>query len=75
MSKRIAEKGHSLVITQSGKAAGVLLSPVQFDELSERAKFVAAVDEGLADSEAGRAHSHATVVAEFKKRRRARSPR
>jgi prevent-host-death family protein len=37
------------MITQNGKAAGVLLSPAQFDELSERAKFVASVDEGLAD--------------------------
>jgi PHD/YefM family antitoxin component YafN of YafNO toxin-antitoxin module len=64
-----------LVITQNGKAAGVLLSPAQFDQLSERARFLAAVDEGLADSEAGRVHSHASVVAEIKKRRQARSSR
>jgi prevent-host-death family protein len=73
--KRIAETGHPLVITQNGKAAGVLLSPAQFDELSSRAQFAAAIDEGLADSEAGRVHRHAAVVAEFKKRRRARAAR
>jgi prevent-host-death family protein len=73
--KRVAESGHPLVITQNGKAAGVLLSPAQFDALSERARFVAAVDEGLADSEAGRVHTHAEVVAELKKRRRARTTR
>jgi predicted transcriptional regulator len=67
--------GRSGKETQNGKAAGVLLSPAQLDELSERAKFVAAVDEGFADSEAGRVHSHALVVAAFKKRRRARSAR
>jgi prevent-host-death family protein len=73
--KRIAETGQPLVITQNGKAAGVLLSPAQFDALSERAQFRAAIDEGLADLKAGRAHSHAAVVADLNKRRRARSAR
>jgi prevent-host-death family protein len=68
--KRVAETGYPLVITQNGKAAGVLLSPAQFDALSARAHVVAAIDEGLADSENGRVHSHDAVVAEFKKRRR-----
>jgi prevent-host-death family protein len=73
--RRIAETSHPLVITQNGKAAGVLLSPAQFDELSERAQLMGAIAEGLADSEAGRVHSHATVVAEIKKRRRVRVAR
>jgi prevent-host-death family protein len=73
--KRIAETGQPLVITQNGKAAGVLLSPAQFDALSERAQFRAAIDEGLADIKAGRVHSHAAVVADLSKRRRARSSR
>jgi prevent-host-death family protein len=66
--RRVAESGHPLVITQNGKAAGVLLSPQAFDELTERARFLAAVDEGLADSEAGRVHAHDEVVAEMNKR-------
>src|SRR5512139_2995110 len=73
--KRIAVTGHPLVITQNGKAAGVLLSPAQFDALSERAQFRAAIDEGLADLQAGRVHSHAAVVADLTKRRRARNSR
>jgi prevent-host-death family protein len=73
--KRVAETGHPLVITQNGKAAGVLLSPAQFDELTAQTRFVAAIDEGLADSEAGRVHSHDAVVADIKKRRRARAAR
>jgi prevent-host-death family protein len=72
---RIARTGRPLVITQNGKAAGVLLSPAQFDELSARAHFVGAIDEGLADSGAGRVHSHAAVVAEIRKRRGARVAR
>lgn len=66
--KRVQETDHPVVITQNGKAAGVLLSPAQFDALTERARFLAAIEEGLADVEAGRAHSHASVVARFKKK-------
>ena len=73
--KRIAETGQPLVITQNGKAAGVLLSPAQFDALSEQARFLAAVDAGLADAEAGRVHPHTEVVAKLTKRRVARSKR
>lgn len=52
--RRIAGNGHPLVITQNGKPAGVLLSPAAFDELSERQEFLAAVQEGMADEQAGR---------------------
>lgn len=71
--RRIAESGQPLVITQNGKAAGVLLSPARFDELTEQARFVQAVDAGLADSEAGRVHSHETVVAHMKRRAKRRT--
>ena len=66
--RRIAESGQPLVITQNGKAAGVLLSPGEFDRLSEQARFVAAVQEGLADSEAGRVRSHKQVVSDMRAR-------
>ena len=73
--RRVAATGQPLVITQNGKPAGVLLSPAAFDELAERARFVAAVQDGLADSEAGRVTDHATVAAEVKGRYRARPAR
>jgi prevent-host-death family protein len=66
--RRVANSGHPVVITQNGKAAGVLLSPAEFDRLTEQARFVAAVREGIADADAGRVHSHASVVAEMKRR-------
>ncbi len=55
--RRIASHHHPLVITQNGKPAGVLLSPAAFDELSERQEFLAAVQEGMADEQAGRSHT------------------
>lgn len=47
-----------LVVTQNGKAAAVLLAPEEFDRLTAQALFVAAVQEGLDDHEAGRVVSH-----------------
>ena len=41
-------------MTQNGKAAAVLLAPEDFDRLTAQARFVAAVQEGLADHDAGR---------------------
>jgi PHD/YefM family antitoxin component YafN of YafNO toxin-antitoxin module len=43
-----------VVITQNGKPAAVLITPEEFDNMQERYRFVAAVQEGLADVEAGR---------------------
>ncbi len=66
--RKIGETGDPLVVTQHGKPAAVLLSPEAFDQLIEQAGFVAAVNEGLADSEAGRVHPHSEVVKQMKKR-------
>jgi prevent-host-death family protein len=49
----LRQRGRPLVITQNGKPAAVLMSPEEFDELTYHAQFVAAVKEGLAESEAG----------------------
>lgn len=43
-----------LVITQNGRPAAVVLAPADFDLLTARDRFLAAVEEGLADVEAGR---------------------
>jgi prevent-host-death family protein len=72
--RKIGEDGAPLVVTQNGRPAGVLLSPEAFDELTERARFIAAVNEGLADADAGRVSSTADVekrmAARFSRRRR-----
>jgi prevent-host-death family protein len=66
--RRIGESGAPVVVTLNGKPAAVLLSPQAFDELTDRARFVAAVSEGLADAEAGRVHPHDEVVKRMKAR-------
>jgi len=51
--RRLARDARPVVITQNGRAAGVLISPEEFDRLTERERFVAAVERGLAESERG----------------------
>lgn len=56
LSERIRElrgRRRPLVVTQSGKAAAVLLAPEEFDRLTASARFATAVQEGLADVDAG----------------------
>lgn len=47
------QEGRPVVITQHGRPAGVLISPEDFDRFTERERFVAAVEQGLAESKAG----------------------
>ena len=54
MLKRVRSSNRPLVITQNGKPSAVVITPEEFDMLSERRRFVAAVEEGLRDAEAGR---------------------
>lgn len=62
--KRISETGAPIIITQNGRAAGVLLSPAEFDVLVDRTRFVNAVAAGIADVESGRVVEHESMVAE-----------
>ncbi|RMH36607.1 MAG: type II toxin-antitoxin system Phd/YefM family antitoxin [Deltaproteobacteria bacterium] len=66
--RRLVESSEPVVITQNGKAAGVLLSPAAYDALTERFRFMKSVEEGLADVEAGRVTPHEQVVAEMRRR-------
>jgi prevent-host-death family protein len=57
----IAGSDEPLVITQNGRPAAVLMSPVAFQELRERHEFLEAVAEGVADTENGRIVDHKKV--------------
>jgi prevent-host-death family protein len=50
-------RSRPLVITQNGRRVAVLLSVEDFDRLTERARFVDAIDRGLEDSRMGRVTS------------------
>jgi prevent-host-death family protein len=54
MLREIQSSHRPLVITQNGKAAAVLISPPDFDQLTEQVRFVDAVQRGLADIQNGR---------------------
>jgi prevent-host-death family protein len=43
-----------IVITQNGRAAAVLISPDDFDLLTEQVRFVNAIQRGLEDVQNGR---------------------
>ncbi len=52
--KKLRESGRPVVITLNGKPAAVLVLPEEFDLFREHQRFMQAVHQGLADSEAGR---------------------
>lgn len=52
--RKLHEAQRPIVITQNGKPAAVLITPQEFDRLRKHDRFLEAVHEGLADSEAGR---------------------
>jgi prevent-host-death family protein len=66
--KKLAHTGAPIIITQNGRAAGVLLSPAEFDALTERIRFVNAVAKGLEDAESGKVVAHESMVAEVQTR-------
>lgn len=54
MLHEVQSSHRPLVITQNGKAAAVLISPSDFDILTQQARFVDAVQRGLTDVQNGR---------------------
>lgn len=65
--KEINSKRNSLIITQNGKPAGVLISPLEFDELMETRIFIDSISRGLSDSESGEVFSTSRLKKELKK--------
>ncbi|MBU1168665.1 MAG: type II toxin-antitoxin system Phd/YefM family antitoxin [Proteobacteria bacterium] len=54
MLQSVQTSHRPLVITQNGKAAAVLVSPSDFDHLTEQVRFIDAVQKGLDDVQHGR---------------------
>lgn len=67
--KEIQEKRNTLVITQNGKPAGVLLSPAEFDELKQSIQYIESVARGLKDAENGDVFSTAQLKEVLKRNR------
>ena len=64
--KRLNELKRSIVITQHGKPAAVLITPEEFDYLRYQIRFIDAYKEGMADIAAGRVTSHEDFEKELK---------
>ena len=62
---RAMETDAPLVVTQHGRAAGVLVSPRMYDALVEQGQLALAVGEGLDDANTGRVISHAALKREL----------
>jgi len=54
MLRQAQNSRRPIIITQNGKPAGVLISPAEFDFLTEQSRFIKAVKSGLTDVEQGR---------------------
>jgi antitoxin YefM len=67
--KEIRSKRNSLIITQNGKPAGVLISPSEFDDLRQTKLFVDSISRGLSDSEKGEVLSTSQLRTELQKSR------
>lgn len=52
--KDLHSRRSPLVITQNGRPACVVMSPEEFDRMTQRQAFLEAVGQGIADSQAGR---------------------
>lgn len=70
--KEIKNKRNSLIITQNGKPAGVLISPSEFDDLRQTKLFVDSISRGLSDSEKGEVLSTSHLRSELQKTRAAK---
>ena len=67
--KDLQIRKNSLIITQNGKPAGVLVSPEEFDELRETKLFIYSISRGLVDSENGEVLTTSQIRTELKKHR------
>lgn len=67
--KKVQSTGHPLIITRNGRPAGVLLSPVEYDNLVYRRQFIDSVEQGLAAAESGEVYSTEEIRKMFAEKR------
>lgn len=52
--QRLRTSGHPVVITQNGKTAGILLSPMEYEKIQYDQALASSIDSGLAELDAGK---------------------
>ena len=68
---QVVNTGHPLVITKNGKAAGVVVSPEEYDRIYTQ-RFMESVARGAADGDAGRVISTEELERQLAQRRKAK---
>jgi prevent-host-death family protein len=63
--RRVQGEKRSILVTQNGRPVGVVVPPEEYDRIRERERLLAAVQEGLRQSEAGQTLSSEQVDAEL----------
>lgn len=66
--RRVHEEGRAVIVTQNGSPVGVVIPPEEYDRFTQRERFLAAVDAGLRDVEAGRVLSEEAARARLEER-------
>jgi antitoxin YefM len=72
--KKVQATGHPLIITRNGRPAGVLLSPVEYDNLVYRRQFIESVEQGLAAAESGEVYRTEEIRKMFAEKRDSKKP-
>ena len=67
--KNVQNTRQPLVITQNGRPAGVLISPLEYDELVYNKSFHDSINRGISDVEECNVFSKEELKEELKKRR------
>jgi prevent-host-death family protein len=70
--KKVQTTGQPLIITQNGRPAGVLLSPVEYDALAYRKQFSESVERGLVAAESGEVYGKEEVKTMLSKKKSSR---
>ncbi len=68
--EKIAKSRQTLVITQNGMPAGVLMSPAEFDRMRDKQRFLEGIAAGVRDAEEGRVVSTREVRKRLAARRK-----
>jgi prevent-host-death family protein len=68
--EKIAEQGRTVVLTQNGVPAAVLISPREYDRVRERQRFLEGLAAGIRDAEEGRVISTRTLRSRLGRRRK-----
>ncbi len=72
---RVQSSGNPIVITKNGKAAGVVVSPAEYDKIQYQRALMESIARGVADADAGRVMSTEEAKSEIEAARASRKNR